>query len=42
MKEVQTRVGEPIVQTQDRVVEVPTVIEKLVTINNNVPKVYEI
>ncbi len=42
IKEIQTRITEPIVQTQDRIVEVPTIIEKLVTINNDVPKVYEI
>ena len=42
IKEVQTKVVEPTVQYQDRVVEVPTVIEKMVTINNDVPKVYEI
>ena len=40
IKEVQTKVVEPTVQYQDRVVEVPTVIEKMVTINNDVPKVY--
>jgi hypothetical protein len=42
MKEVQTRVAEPIVQNSDRIVEVPTVIEKLVVVNTEVPKVYEI
>lgn len=42
IKEVQTKIVEPTVQYQDRVVEVPTVIEKMVTINNDVPKVYEI
>ena len=42
VKEVQTRVTEPVVQTKERIVEVPTVIEKLVTINNDVPRVYEI
>jgi len=42
IKEVQTKIVEPTVQYQDRVVEVPTIIEKMVTINNDVPKVYEI
>ena len=42
IKEVQTKIVEPTVQYQDRIVEVPTLIEKLVTINNDVPKVYEI
>ena len=42
IKEVQTRVTEPAIQYQDRIVEVPTIIEKLVTVNNDVPRVYEI
>ena len=42
IKEIQTRVTEPAIQYQDRIVEVPTIIEKLVTVNNDVPRVYEI
>jgi hypothetical protein len=42
IKEVQTKFTEAVIQYQDRIVEVPTIIEKLVTINNDVPRVYEI
>lgn len=42
LKEVQTKVTEAVIQTRDRVVEVPTVIEKLIVVNTEVPKVYEI
>ncbi len=34
LKEVQTRVTEAVVQNKEKIVEVPTVVEKIVVVNN--------
>lgn len=42
IKEVQTKVTEPVNTTVERILEVPTILEKLIVVNNEVPRVYEI
>lgn len=42
VKEVKVKVTEPAVQTVERFTEVPTIIEKVVAVNNEIPRVYEV
>jgi hypothetical protein len=42
IKEVQVKVTEPFIQTNNVITEVPTIIEKVITVSNEVPRVYEV
>ena len=42
VKEVKVKITEPVVQIEQRFTEVPTIIEKVVKVNNEIPRIYEV